>query len=158
MDGLRLMARAIGYQVRNNITPEQVSLAVVVQELAPAKAAGVMFTADALTGIRDRLVINAARGLGKRLSGGRSEPIFFSYIFICPSAPACRLLPPTTLPPPSRNSVPAPCMVIRLPHRSPAPASTIQSPSPFLPVDKKPSPYCGARALLRFDRQSPLQS
>jgi len=36
-------ARAIGYRARHNIAPDEVSLAVVVQELVPADAAGIMF-------------------------------------------------------------------------------------------------------------------
>lgn len=43
-------ARAIGYRARNGIAPEAVSLAVVIQELVPADAAGIMFTANPLTG------------------------------------------------------------------------------------------------------------
>src|SRR5439155_13380833 len=35
-------ARAIGYRARNNIAPQDVSLAVVVQVLVPADAAGIL--------------------------------------------------------------------------------------------------------------------
>src|SRR5438445_9568347 len=35
-------ARAIGYRIRNHIAPADVSLAVVVQVLVPADAAGIM--------------------------------------------------------------------------------------------------------------------
>src|SRR6266496_5085127 len=56
-------ARAIGYRARHNIAPQDVSLAVVVQELVPADAAGILFTANPLTGARDEVMINAAWGL-----------------------------------------------------------------------------------------------
>ncbi len=67
-------ARAIGYRTRNGISNQEVSLAVVVQELVPAEAAGIMFTTDPLTGARDRVVINAAWGLGEAVVGGQVTP------------------------------------------------------------------------------------
>ncbi|QGF23149.1 hypothetical protein Rai3103_05140 [Raineyella fluvialis] len=67
-------ARAIGYRLRSAIPSEDVSLAVVVQELVAARASGVMFTADPLTGLRDRTVIDAVAGLGEALVSGQVEP------------------------------------------------------------------------------------
>ena len=46
-------ARAIGYRARRGIPPQDVSIAVVVQRLVPAEAAGVMFTIDPVSGARD---------------------------------------------------------------------------------------------------------
>ncbi|QVQ50890.1 pyruvate, phosphate dikinase [Spiractinospora alimapuensis] len=63
-------ARAIGYRARAGITPESVSLAVVVQTLVPADAAGVAFTADPVTGTRGGITINAAWGLGEAVVSG----------------------------------------------------------------------------------------
>jgi pyruvate,water dikinase len=51
-----------------------VALAVVVQELVPAEAAGVLFTANPLTGARETVVVNAAWGLGEALVGGQVTP------------------------------------------------------------------------------------
>jgi phosphoenolpyruvate synthase/pyruvate phosphate dikinase len=45
-------ARAMAYRARQNIAPEEVALAVVVQELVLADAAGVMFTANPVDGRR----------------------------------------------------------------------------------------------------------
>lgn len=67
-------ARAIGYRARQGIAPADVSLAVVVQELVPADAAGILFTANPLTGARDQMVINAAWGLGEAIVGGQVTP------------------------------------------------------------------------------------
>ena len=67
-------ARAIGYRARHGIRPEDVSLAVVVQELVPADAAGILFTANPLTGARDQMIINAAWGLGEAIVGGLVTP------------------------------------------------------------------------------------
>jgi phosphoenolpyruvate synthase/pyruvate phosphate dikinase len=57
-------ARAIAYRIQNNIDQSTVALAVVVQEMVNAEAAGVLFTANPMYGKRDEMVINAAWGLG----------------------------------------------------------------------------------------------
>jgi phosphoenolpyruvate synthase/pyruvate phosphate dikinase len=67
-------ARAIGYRARQNIGAEGVALAVVVQVLINAEAAGIMFTANPLNGDRDQAVINAAWGLGEAIVGGAVTP------------------------------------------------------------------------------------
>jgi phosphohistidine swiveling domain-containing protein len=67
-------ARAMAYRAREDIDPAKVSLAVVVQRMVPAEAAGMMFTADPVSGERDRSVINAAWGLGDAVVGGRVNP------------------------------------------------------------------------------------
>lgn len=67
-------ARAIGYRSQHQIDHAEVSLAVVVQELVPAEAAGVVFTANPLTGARDHILINAAWGLGETLVSGQVTP------------------------------------------------------------------------------------
>jgi rifampicin phosphotransferase len=67
-------ARAITYRARHGIAPDDVSLAVVVQQMVPADAAGVLFTADPVSGARDRIVVNAVRGLGEALVSGHADP------------------------------------------------------------------------------------
>jgi len=67
-------ARAIGYRIRNHIAAASVSLAVVVQELVPAEAAGILFTANPVTGVHDQIMINAAWGLGEAIVGGLVTP------------------------------------------------------------------------------------
>jgi len=67
-------ARAIGYRARQGIHPKDVSLAVVVQRLVPADAAGILFTANPVTGARDQMIINAAWGLGEAIVGGHVTP------------------------------------------------------------------------------------
>ncbi|TDE59037.1 pyruvate, phosphate dikinase [Nonomuraea mesophila] len=66
--------RAIAYRDRNGVPHDEVALAVVVQELVDAEAAGVMFTADPVTGARDETVINASWGLGEAVVGGQVTP------------------------------------------------------------------------------------
>lgn len=48
------------------------ALAVVVQRMVPADAAGVAFTANPLTGDREEATISAVRGLGERLVSGQT--------------------------------------------------------------------------------------
>jgi pyruvate,water dikinase len=67
-------ARAIGYRRRNGIPHDQVSLAVVVQQMVPSQVSGVLFTANPLTGLRSETVIDAAFGLGEALVSGLVEP------------------------------------------------------------------------------------
>jgi pyruvate,water dikinase len=67
-------ARAISYRARARIAPEDVSLAVVVQLLVPADAAGVLFTVDPISGAPDRMTINATWGLGESLVSGQVTP------------------------------------------------------------------------------------
>ncbi|MGD9405630.1 MAG: PEP/pyruvate-binding domain-containing protein [Anaerolineae bacterium] len=67
-------ARAIGYRTRHGIDPDGISLAAVVQLLVPAEAAGILFTANPVTGRRDQAVISAAWGLGEAVVGGLVTP------------------------------------------------------------------------------------
>jgi pyruvate,water dikinase len=66
--------RVIGYRKRQGIRPEDVSMAVVVQQLVSAEVAGVVFTANPVTGALDELMINAAWGLGEAIVSGRVTP------------------------------------------------------------------------------------
>jgi rifampicin phosphotransferase len=66
--------RAIGYRMRNEIDQNVVSLAVVVQLLIPADAAGILFTANPVNGRRAQAMISAAWGLGEAVVGGLVTP------------------------------------------------------------------------------------
>jgi rifampicin phosphotransferase len=66
--------RAIAYRLKNEIDQDSVALAVVVQELVFADAAGILFTANPLNGRRSELVINAAWGLGEAIVSGAVTP------------------------------------------------------------------------------------
>jgi rifampicin phosphotransferase len=63
-------ARAMAYRARQGIDPATVSLAVVVQQMVDAEAAGVMFTANPSNGRRDETLISAAWGLGESVVSG----------------------------------------------------------------------------------------
>lgn len=66
--------RAIAYRKRQGIDQQSVKLAVVVQHMIPSEAAGVMFTANPVTGARDEIVIDATPGLGEALVSGLVTP------------------------------------------------------------------------------------
>ncbi|MCE7006874.1 pyruvate, phosphate dikinase [Kibdelosporangium philippinense] len=66
--------RAVRYRARNDVSTSDIAIAVVVQEMVPAEAAGVMFTADPITGARDTIMINATWGLGEALVSGDVTP------------------------------------------------------------------------------------
>jgi rifampicin phosphotransferase len=67
-------ARAIGYRARRGVDPDEVSIAVVVQRLVAAEAAGVMFTVDPVDPARDTVVISANWGLGESVVAGDVTP------------------------------------------------------------------------------------
>lgn len=67
-------ARAIAYRLKNNIDQNNIALAVVVQNLALADAAGIMFTVNPINGKRDELLINAAWGLGEAVVSSLVTP------------------------------------------------------------------------------------
>jgi rifampicin phosphotransferase len=66
--------RAISYRARRKIDPRRVAMAVVVQKMVPAEAAGVIFTADPVTGCPDRIVIEGSFGLGDAVVSGKVSP------------------------------------------------------------------------------------
>src|SRR5207247_1244652 len=66
--------RAVAYRRANSVDDRNVSLAVVVQEMVDASAAGVLFTADPVTGRRRRASIDAVAGLGEKLVSGAVDP------------------------------------------------------------------------------------
>lgn len=62
--------RAILYRARNGFGHRGVALSVVVQRMVLPDAAGILFTADPVTGHRGTLTIDAGFGLGEALVGG----------------------------------------------------------------------------------------
>ncbi|HEV8490331.1 MAG TPA: PEP/pyruvate-binding domain-containing protein [Candidatus Limnocylindrales bacterium] len=66
--------RAVAYRRDQHIDDAGLGLAVVVQRMVEARAAGVLFTADPITGRRGRAVIDAAPGLGNTVVAGSIDP------------------------------------------------------------------------------------
>ncbi|MEQ4566821.1 PEP/pyruvate-binding domain-containing protein [Paenarthrobacter sp. CAP02] len=66
--------RAVSYRTTNNVDHSSVALAVVVQEMVDSATAGVMFTANPVTGKRHEAVIDASPGLGEAVVSGAVNP------------------------------------------------------------------------------------
>jgi phosphohistidine swiveling domain-containing protein len=69
--------RAVSYRASNGIDHRNVRLAVVVQRMVEARVAGVLFTANPLTGRRRQAVIDASPGLGEAVVSGTVNPDHF---------------------------------------------------------------------------------
>ncbi|MEV0591108.1 PEP/pyruvate-binding domain-containing protein [Nonomuraea cavernae] len=66
--------RAVAYRHRLGIDSDEVRIAVVVQRMVEAETAGVLFTADPVTGDRARIVVDASSGLGEAVVSGLVTP------------------------------------------------------------------------------------
>ncbi|HET9347913.1 MAG TPA: PEP/pyruvate-binding domain-containing protein, partial [Arthrobacter sp.] len=66
--------RAVAYRSANGISNRDVGLAVVVQAMVDAATAGVLFTANPVTGTRTETVINASPGSGQAVVSGAVNP------------------------------------------------------------------------------------
>ena len=66
--------RALIYLKTKEIPLTQVKMAVLIQEMIPAKISGVMFTANVVTKDRDEILINSTWGLGDTLVSGEIVP------------------------------------------------------------------------------------
>jgi phosphoenolpyruvate synthase/pyruvate phosphate dikinase len=62
--------RAVTYRLRNGFDHGMVQMAVVVQQMVFSHAAGILFTADPITGNRKVAVVEASFGLGEALVSG----------------------------------------------------------------------------------------
>jgi hypothetical protein len=67
-------ARSLSYRHDHAVCEDEVSMAVVVQRMVDARAAGVAMTLDPLTGDRTTIVVEAAFGLGETVAGGTVTP------------------------------------------------------------------------------------
>src|SRR6185312_14708360 len=69
--------RAVAYRATNGIDHRTVRLAVVIQRMVDASVAGVLFTANSVTGRRKQAVIDASPGLGEAVVSGAVNPDHF---------------------------------------------------------------------------------
>src|SRR5579884_4105512 len=69
--------RAVSYRATLGLDQRRVQLAVVVQRMIDAEVAGVLFTANPLTGKRRQAVIDANPGLGEAVVSGATNPDHF---------------------------------------------------------------------------------
>ncbi len=69
--------RAVTYRLRNGFDHRKVHMAVVVQQMVFPDAAGILFTADPVTGNRKVASVEASFGLGEALVSGLVNPDVF---------------------------------------------------------------------------------
>ncbi len=69
--------RAVSYRASNGIDHRSVRLAIAVQRMVEVAVAGVLFTANPLTGHRRQAVIDASPGLGEAIVSGAVNPDHF---------------------------------------------------------------------------------
>ena len=69
--------RAIAYRRHHQIGGSDLRIAVVVQRMVDADVAGVMFTANPVTGARDEVVVDASPGLGEAVVSGLVTPAHY---------------------------------------------------------------------------------
>ncbi|MFD7666256.1 rifamycin-inactivating phosphotransferase [Streptomyces sp. NPDC059788] len=70
--------RAVTYRQRNGVDHRTVHMAVVVQRMVFPQAAGILFTADPVTGNRKVATVDAGFGLGEALVSGLVNPDVFT--------------------------------------------------------------------------------
>ncbi len=83
--------RAVSYRQSQGIDQRPVRLAVVVQRMIEAQSAGVLFTANPLTGKRHQTVIDASPGLGEAVVSGATNPDHFVVNTTTGEIVECRL-------------------------------------------------------------------
>src|SRR5437660_7422212 len=66
--------RAVTYRLRNGLDHRKVHIAAVVQQMVFPQAAGILFTADPVTGNRKVASVEASFGLGEALVSGLVNP------------------------------------------------------------------------------------
>src|SRR5258708_8632955 len=67
-------ARALIYRARQHLTSHTVQMAVIVQQMVEASAAGILCTCSPVTDADDEMVLNAAWGLGEAIVSGQVSP------------------------------------------------------------------------------------
>lgn len=66
--------RALAYREQQGLETAGVRLAVLIQQLVPADASAVVFSANPITGKRDEVVVTASWGLGESVVSGTVTP------------------------------------------------------------------------------------
>ncbi|MFA7297379.1 MAG: PEP/pyruvate-binding domain-containing protein, partial [Dehalococcoidia bacterium] len=68
---------ALAYRAAHGLDADAIRVAVLVQHLVPAEAAGVAFSANPISGDRTEVVLNVAWGLGEAVVSGLVTPDMF---------------------------------------------------------------------------------
>jgi pyruvate, water dikinase len=78
-------SRAILYRLKNGITDDGLAMAVAVQKMVNARAAGVAITMDPSTGDRSKITVDASYGVGEMVVSGQVTPdnIVLDKVLLC---------------------------------------------------------------------------
>jgi pyruvate, water dikinase len=79
--------RALAYRKQLGLSIEGTRMAVLVQQLVPADAAGVLFSANPVTNRRDEAIVTANYGLGESIVGGTVVPDTYTVRKAGPTGP-----------------------------------------------------------------------
>ena len=71
--------RVVQYCINQHIPLQQLSLGVVIQEMIPADASGVLFSVNPISGADREMVVEACFGLGEALVSGNVTPDHYRY-------------------------------------------------------------------------------
>ncbi|MBU2082251.1 hypothetical protein KKH14_02390 [Patescibacteria group bacterium] len=66
--------RAISYRTQKRLNKQKISVAVIIQKMVQPETSGICFTANPVTGDRNEMIIEAGRGLGEAVVGGKIIP------------------------------------------------------------------------------------
>lgn len=66
--------QVLTYRRKHDLPVDQIQVAVLVQQLVPADASAVLFSANPVSGAREELVLTASWGLGESIAGGTVTP------------------------------------------------------------------------------------
>lgn len=66
--------RVLSYAGRQNLSEEQLAMAVIIQKMIDSKASGVMFTANPVSQNKNEMMIESVLGLGEALVQGSVTP------------------------------------------------------------------------------------
>ncbi|MCX7922060.1 MAG: PEP-utilizing enzyme [Clostridia bacterium] len=69
----------LSYLTNNRINPEDLEMAVIVQEMVNSEKSGIAFTINPLTGDDKEIVVEVAEGLGENIVSGKVKPEKYSY-------------------------------------------------------------------------------
>lgn len=67
-------SRAISYRFENNLQEEEISIAVIIQELIKGEISGVAFSSHPVSDNKNKIVIEAGFGLGDVIVNGKVNP------------------------------------------------------------------------------------
>jgi len=70
-------ANRVHHYSQHRVADADLRISVIVQNMVPAQVAGVLFSADPVSQRRDKMVVNAVKGLGEELVSGRKDAHHF---------------------------------------------------------------------------------